>query len=121
VSKRSWKEKRAEQGFSYVEVLEEMKRRVGDKRMLSKKESQQRFQNGVKRLDRAYKLSALLNDFLDREGMTYEDLVALTGTVDNECTLKFLLDPVTRGKKQRSLRKDYLVHCFYPGADIPFE
>jgi hypothetical protein len=121
VPKRSWKEKRAGQGFSYAEVLEKMERCVRGVSIFTKEERQQRFRDGVKRLDRAYKLSALLNDFLEREEMTYKDLVALTGTIDHECTLELLLDPVSRAKRQRSLKKDYFVHCFYPGADVPFE
>lgn len=119
--KQGWKEKRVGQGFSYEEVLEKMEGRVRGVSALNKEERQQRFKDGVKRLDRAYRLSALLNDFLDREGMTYKDLLMLTGTSDDQCTLAILIDPVPRGKRQRSLKKDYFVHCFYPGADIPFE
>jgi hypothetical protein len=119
VARKSWKDKRKGQGFSYEEVLNEMKRRVQGEYTFDNTETVRRFTEGVNRLNRAYKLSALLHDFLDREGMLYQDLVAMTGMVDHQNTLKYLLDPVPRHKKKRSLRKDYEVHCFYPGADIP--
>lgn len=121
MAEKSWKAKRKGQGFSYEEVLKEMKRRVLGEYSLSKKEAEKRFKEGVQRLDRAYRLSALLNDFLDQEGMTYKDLLAFIGTDDGDCSLHILIDPVSRGEKRRSLRSDYFVHCFYPGADIPFQ
>ncbi len=121
MARKNWREKRAGQGFSYDEVLTEMGRRVKGERIFNKKDAALRFDEGVKRLGRAYRCSALLNDFLEKEGMTYEDLCALTGTEDNEDTLHLLIDPVPRMKDQDSLRNDYNAHCFYPGADIPFE
>lgn len=102
-------------------MLEEMVRRREGEYVFAEDEAELRFDEGVKKLRRAYRLSALLNDFLDKEGMTREDLLLLTGMEDNKDILHILIDPVSRAKGQDSLRNDYFVHCFYPGADIPFE
>lgn len=98
-----------------------MKRRVEGEYLLTAAESARRFKEGVQRLNRTYQLSALLLDFLHKEGMTRSDLLLLVGTDDHESTLEILLDPVSRGDKQHSLRNDYFAHCFYPGGDAPFK
>ena len=121
VARQHWKIKRIGQGFSYEEVLNEMKRRVEGEYRFTAAESVRRLKQGVQRLNRTYRLSALILDFLDKEGMTHNDLRLLIGTHDHESTLEILLDPVSHQDKQHSLRNDYFVHCFYPGEDVPFE
>lgn len=119
MARKDWREKRVRQGFSYTEVREEMERRVRGEYRFDKKETAQRFANGLKRLDRAYRLSAHLHNFLEKEKMTYEDLIAIMGTGDNDASIELMLDPVGRPEKNYSLQGDYFMHCFYPGDDIP--
>lgn len=121
MAKLGWKEKRAGQGFSYEEVLDEMIRRRKGEYSFGKEEAERRFKEGVQRLNRAYRLSALMNDFLDKEQMTYDDLVTFIGTGDQQSTLEIMLNPVSRPKGNYSMHKDYFIHCLYPGDDIPFE
>lgn len=121
MAKLGWKEKRVRQGFSYEEVFNEMTRRMQGEYHFAEDEAKRRFNAGVERLNRAYKLSALMNDFLDCEKMTYEDLVAFIGTKDEQSTLELMINPVSRPKGKYSLHKDYFIHCLYPGDDIPFE
>jgi hypothetical protein len=121
MARRGWKEKRAAQGFSYDEVLEEMKRRKQGERIFSCEEAEIRFERGVQRLNRIYRLSASFNDILEREGLTYHDVLKLTGTIDHDCTLSLLLDPVSNEEGQSSLRHDEFVDGLYPGPDPSLE
>ena len=119
---RVWKKKRAQQGYSYHEVLAEMKRRFYRERMFDKQEAARRFKEGVLRLDRAFRFSSYLCDLLNGERLTYEGLQNMAGIRDEDCLLQVLIDPVSCGKKrQRSLRNNAEVDSFYPGQDVVAE
>lgn len=118
MDKRDWRKKRAQQGYSYHEVLAEMKRRYCGERMLDKREAARRFKEGVLKLDRAFRFSSYLCDLLLGEGLNHEDLQNMAGIRDEHCLLQVLIDPVSRGKKgQHSLRNNTEVDSFYPGRD----
>lgn len=110
---------RAQQGYSYHEVLSEMKRRFEGERLLDKEEARRRFKEGVQKLNRAFRFSARFCDLLDGEKLSRHDLHQMTGIPERDCLLEVLLDPVSCDKKRkRSLRNNEEVDNFYPGYDI---
>ena len=112
-----WKKKYSRQGFSYEEVLKEIRRRFEGECVLSATVSKERFDAGLKKLERSYRISAGLNKLLDREKMSHEDLLRTIGVPDDNLILELLIDPVWRRKGQTSLRRDEQVSCYYPGGE----
>ena len=118
--RRSWKEKRTQQGYSYDSILAEMRRRFEGERVLSGEEAKTRFEHGVKKLEQAFRLSAGFCDVIDREKLSYGNIQEVLGIRDDNCLLMVLLDPVSCGKHpRRSLRNNEEVDRFYPGDDMP--
>lgn len=120
MAKQHWKEKRAQQGYSYQDVFLEIKRRFEGERTLDEDEARRRFEDGVEKLDSAFRFSAHLCDLLVSKMLTYKDLQYMAGIRDENRLLLVLLDPISRGKDTRhSLRDNREVDRFYPGDDLP--
>ena len=118
MARPKWGAKRKQQGFSYDQVRAEIERRYRGEHVLEPSEAKERYERALSKLELMYKLSALLNDFLDEQGMEYKDLVEFVGTNDDDASLAILLDPFGRSKERsrHPLRSDVTVDSLYPGS-----
>jgi hypothetical protein len=112
--KKDWRSRRNGQGYSYAEVLREITRRRKGEYILPKENADQAFEEGARILALRYKLAALLSDFLECEGVTREELVALLES-DAADTVDAMLDPFPCGDREESpIESCALVDTVYP-------
>lgn len=112
-----WMEKREMQGHSYDEVVAEIDRRAAGEYIFSAAEAKGIRARGIAEVGVMFRFSALLHDFLKKEGLTLEEFFAVYHDDDRE-HLVFLArcaDPVSLGTEMSC---DTEIDNYYPGAHV---
>lgn len=109
-----WQKRRREQGYSFTEVLREVRRRARGEYVLPLALRDEALRSAERSMEIQFKLAALLSDFLRDEHMSSEELVALLDC-DAGDTIDFVLDPFPRSAELANVTADALIDHVYPG------
>lgn len=117
-SKRAkWMERRELQGYSYDDVVAEIDRRVAGEYLFSAARAQEIRKKALAQVGTMFRLSALLHDFMAKEGLTLDEFFAIYHDDDPEHQ-KFLeqcLNPFSFGD---DIACDDGIDMYYPGSSI---
>ncbi len=121
----NWKERIPKDGYSFNEVLAEIKRRATGEYTIMPKEARARFAAGRRELEAMYRISALIAEFLEKNALTPEELQKILISFNGEDAtnmVETLLCPIrhskTKNRVDDSLATSGLVDELYPGTDV---
>jgi hypothetical protein len=122
VIKSHWSRHRTEQGYSHADVISEIRRRAKGEYKLSPDVAMSILKQGEVYVDRRFKLSALLLDFLQSEGVasSEEGILHLLGCVKNDCAdvaIACMLNPYPK-YSNGILEGNEDVDDVYPGKQL---
>ena len=113
-----WRQKRRGQGYSYAEVVSEIRRRAAGNYILPKKENAQRLREALLKAKLLFELSADLHDFMEARQLSANDIgQGLFGMSDMADALNTMLDPFPVGDKKTPIELDGIIDYLYPGKD----
>ncbi|GEM_PF-6321654 len=116
-----WNQKRAQQGYSYPEVVTEIRRRANGNYLFSKKENSMRLKRALHEVTMLYKLSASLHDFFETQKLDSSVALNIFGDSAIDEAMQIILDPFPKGKDVESIECDGLIDLAYPGNDFEVE
>ena len=116
-----WNQKRTCQGYSYPEVVMEIRRRANGNYLFSKKENSVRLKRALQEVATLYKLSATLHDFFETQKLDPSVALNIFGGSEVDDAMRIMLDPFPKGKSTKSIECDGLVDLMYPGNDFDVE
>ena len=114
-----WMERRELQGYCYDEIVAEIDRRVAGEYTLSPELAAAKRKEALLQVGIIFRLSALLHDFMTKEGLTLDEFFWVYHDDDPEHQ-KFLerfLDPFSIGNDM-AITHDTEVDQYYPGKSI---
>lgn len=113
-----WQEKRQDQGYSYAEVVREIRRRAAGNYLLSKKENARRLREALLKAKLFFELSANLHDFMEARQLSVNDIgQGLFDMSDMADALNTMLNPFPAGDKKAPIELDGIIDYLYPGKD----
>ena len=116
-----WNQKRAQQGYSYPEIVTEIRRRASGNYLFSKKENSARLKKALREVAILYKLSANLHDFFEAQKLDPSVGLNVFGDSAVDDAMRIMLDPFPKGNHANGIEVDGLIDLLYPGNDFEVE
>ncbi|HSE35019.1 MAG TPA: hypothetical protein VLB83_02760 [Candidatus Paceibacterota bacterium] len=112
-----WKEKRELQGYSYDDVIAEIDRRVAGEYFVSTEEARATRKKALAEVGVLFRFSALVHDFLNKEGLTLEEFFELHKD-DDSAHRDFLVHCMDPFSRVGDIRQDGEIDLYYPGGVV---
>ena len=116
----NWQKRRPEQGYSYLEVLRELKRRMRGDYLLPAGDRLETFQVGGMRVATQFYFAAVFSDLLKEFELTHESFLSLMGCVEDDTAgtlLACILDPYAKHEGV-PISVDSQVDEVFPGRTV---